>query len=257
MFPRSVFEMTAEMTVAFSMVTLLACSPQRGNVRAAGQPEQPAAAAPLSSAPAGPPVQPQYGGPQPSVPAPPPQPSAFPPKASPIPPAPLVIPSGTRIRVRLSETLDTRNSRPGERFRATLDEPIVIGESVAVPRGTYFKGEILRSKSSGRFRGRAQMELTLLSFEMNGQNYRVETRPDTRVSGSHKKRNWWLMGGGSAGGAGIGALAGGGTGALIGAGVGAAAGTTTALFTGKKNVKLPVETPVVFSLRSSLAVQRA
>jgi outer membrane lipoprotein SlyB len=101
------------------------------------------------------------------------------------------------------------------------------------------------------------MELTLVSFQMNGQTYLVETRPDTRVSGSHKKRNWWLMGGGAAGGAGIGALAGGGTGALIGAGAGAVAGTTTAFFTGKKNVKLPVETPLVFSLRSSIAVQQA
>ena len=70
-----------------------------------------------------------------------------------------------------------------------------------------------------------------------------------RVSSGHKKRNWWFIGGGSAGGAGIGALAGGGTGALIGAGAGAAAGTTTALFTGKKNVRLPVETPMTFALR--------
>lgn len=98
--------------------------------------------------------------------------------------------------------------------------------------------------------------VALLSFQMNGENYQIQTSPDTRVSGSHKKRNLWLMGGGSAGGAGIGALAAGGTGALIGAGVGAAAGTTTAFFTGRKNVKLPVETPLVFSLRASVPVPR-
>jgi hypothetical protein len=65
------------------------------------------------------------------------------------------------------------------------------------------------------------------------------------------------MGGGPAAGPGIGALAGGGAGALIGAGVGAVAGTTTAFITGRKNVKLPVETPLVFALRSIVAVRRS
>jgi hypothetical protein len=64
------------------------------------------------------------------------------------------------------------------------------------------------------------------------------------------------MGGGPAAGAGIGGLAAGGTGALIGAGIGAAAGTTTAFITGKKNVKLPVETPMTFSLRAGVQLRR-
>jgi hypothetical protein len=259
-------------TTAAAIVTLLGCSAHRDSVRASGQSAQTRVSAPVSSLQPVPPMQlQQYPPPMPvpdSVPAPPParpvRPSPFVAKARPLPAtepapepalaAPLVIPSGTRLRVRLSETLDTRDTRAGETFRATLDEPIVVGHRVAVPKGTLFTGTILRSKSSGRFRGRAQIELTLLSFQLNGQTHRVETRPDTRVSGSHKKRNWWLLGGGTAGGAGIGALAGGGTGALIGAGAGAAAGTTTAFFTGKKNVKLPVETPIVFSLRSNVAV---
>jgi hypothetical protein len=92
---------------------------------------------------------------------------------------------------------------------------------------------------------------------MKGVTYHLATAPDTRVSGSHKKRNLGLMGGGSAVGAGIGALAAGGTGALIGAGAGAAAGTTTAFFTGRKNVTLPVETPMVFRMRTSVAVRRS
>jgi hypothetical protein len=171
-------------------------------------------------------------------------------------PAPFVIPARTRIRVRLDQTLDTRYTRAGGTFSATLDEPIVAGNRVAVPKGTRFTGEILASQRSGRFRGRARLELTLLSFSMEGRTYPVQTAADTRVSGGHKKRNWILLGGVPAAGAGIGALAAGGTGALIGAGVGAAAGTTTAFFTGRKNVDLPVETPMVFSLRSGIAVPR-
>jgi hypothetical protein len=166
----------------------------------------------------------------------------------------VLIPAGTRIRVRRGQTLDTRSARAGERFAA--DAPIVVGKSVVVPMGTPFTGSVVAAKNSGRFRGRARLEVRLRSFRMDGVTYLVATAPDTRISGSHKKRNLASIGGGSAAGAGIGALAGGGAGALIGAGVGAAAGTTTAFVTGKKQVRLPVETRLVFSLRSSVAVRR-
>jgi hypothetical protein len=169
----------------------------------------------------------------------------------------VVIPAGTRIRVRLAQTLDTKYARSGGRFAATLDDPIVVADRVVVPKGTPFAGVIVASKSSGRFRGRARLEIALRSFRMRDATYHLATAPDTRVSGSHKKRNLALMGGGTATGAGIGALAGGGAGALIGAGAGAAAGTTTAFITGRKRVRLPVETPMVFSLRSSVAVRRS
>ena len=168
----------------------------------------------------------------------------------------IVIPAGTRIRVRLAETVDTRHTPPGARFAATLDEPIVEGNRVIVPRGTPFEGTVVESKSSGRFRGRALIAITLNSFRLHGTTYRIATVPDARVSGSHKTRNLAYMGGGPAAGAGIGALAGGGPEALIGAGVGAVAGTTTAFITGKKNVKIPVETPLVFSLRSHVQIRR-
>ena len=192
------------------------------------------------------------------------KPSAFAakPPAEPVmpvqPPEPsLVIPAGTRIRVRMAETIDTKHTHPGAAFTATLDEPVVVGDRVAVPAGTPFAGTILASKSSGRFRGRARLELSLVSFHMMGKTYQVRTTPDTRVSGSHRKQDAVLLAGVPGTGAGIGALAGGGTGALIGAGAGAVAGTTTAFITGKKNVRLPVETPMIFSLSSNVAIQRA
>ena len=168
----------------------------------------------------------------------------------------LVIPVGTRIRVRLAETLDTKHAAAGMPFTATLDDPIVIGEYVVVPKGTPFEGIVTESKSSGRFRGRAMLQVRLRSFRLRGTTYRIATATDSRVSSSHKKRNWGFLGGGPAAGAGIGALAAGGPGALIGAGAGAAAGATTAFITGKKNVKLPVETPLTFSLRSSVQLKR-
>jgi len=67
--------------------------------------------------------------------------------------------------------------------------------------------------------------------------------------GSHKRRNWGWIGGGTGGGAVIGALAAGGKGALIGSGIGAAAGTTTAFLTGKKDVRFSSERVLRFRLQ--------
>ncbi|MGH9659906.1 MAG: hypothetical protein ACRD96_15255 [Bryobacteraceae bacterium] len=165
------------------------------------------------------------------------------------------VPAGTVLKVRLGETLDTSVNRAGETFTATLDEAVVLNEKTVLPKGTRFDGRITGSQSSGRLKGRAVLSLSLDSFELQGLKYKIETAGVSRASGGHKKRNWTMIGGGSGAGAAIGAIAGGGTGALIGAGAGAAAGTAGAAFTGKKNVRIPVETPLTFSLRSPVQVK--
>jgi hypothetical protein len=160
--------------------------------------------------------------------------------------------AGMAIPVRLQETLDTRRNRAGDRFTATLDEPLVSGDRVIVPKGTLFSGHITQASSSGRFKGHAVLALTLDSFQVNGQTYHVRSTSSLRQSRGHKKRNWLWTGGGAGGGAAIGAAAGGGAGALIGAGAGAAAGTVGAAITGKRQVQLPTETRITFKLRSPI-----
>ena len=161
----------------------------------------------------------------------------------------ITIPEGTLFQVRLAETLDTKRNRTGDRFRATLDSPITENGTEIIPRGANFSGRVDTSQASGRLKGRAAMTLELDSFELNGRKYQISTSHTSRVSGSHKRRNLIAIGGGAGAGAGIGALAGGPAGALIGAGAGAGAGTLGAVFTGKKQVSIPVETRLSFELR--------
>jgi hypothetical protein len=200
----------------------------------------------------------QPGGPPPAIgqPAdavPPPAPNSAP-NYERVPSNTISIPAGTILDVRLEQTLDTKRNRPGDRFTATLTRPVILDGQTVIPRGTPCTGHLTESKPSGRFKGRALMSLSLDSFELYGRHHEIRTTHVARESGGHKKRNWAFIGGGSGVGTAIGALAGGPAGALIGAGAGAGAGTAGAAITGKKNVRLPVETPLAFSLRASVTL---
>ncbi len=164
----------------------------------------------------------------------------------------LSLPAGTTLRVRLTEAIDTRRNRSGDKFSASLDEPLVVGDRVVVPKGTPFYGHVTQSKASGRFKGRAVLALRLDSFELNGQTHEIRTTASSRASAGHKKHHLLWVGGGSGGGAAIGAIAGGGTGALIGAGSGAVAGTVGSAITGKRQVSLPAETSLRFTLENAV-----
>jgi hypothetical protein len=165
------------------------------------------------------------------------------------------IPEGTSFRVRLQETLDTRRNRAGDRFTAALDEPLVDGNRVVIPKGTNFAGHVVTSRPSGRFKGRAVLALKLDSFTLDGATYDIQSTSSSRVSAGHKKHHFLWIGGGSGGGAAIGAIAGGGTGALIGAGAGAAAGTVGSAITGKRQVSLPAETSLRFRLETPVSLR--
>jgi hypothetical protein len=231
--------MTVFKQIAFAPILLLmGCgSKQAAPPVIAGGVADPSGAAVQQQSP------PQYATQQPQQ-QPPQQPPAQLPQQS------ITLPEGTLFQVRLSETLDTKRNRTGDRFRATLDAPIIMDNGAEIiPRGATFSGRVDTSKASGRLKGRAAMTLELDAFELNGRKYQISTSHTSRVSGNHKRRNIIAIGGGAGAGAGIGALAGGPAGALIGAGAGAGAGTLGAVFTGKKQVSIPVETRLSFELR--------
>jgi len=168
--------------------------------------------------------------------------------------AALNVPVGTVFDVRLDQAIDTRRNRPGDRFDATLRDAVVVDNRIMIPRGTRFSGHVVDSRASGRLKGHAELSISLDSFQMGGREYEIRTSHVARASGGHKKRNWWIIGGGSGVGSAIGAVAGGPAGALIGAGAGAGAGTAGAVITGKKQVRLPAETLLSFTLREPVAM---
>jgi hypothetical protein len=169
-------------------------------------------------------------------------------------PQKLVLPAGTSITVRLQQRLSSATAVPGERFKAVIDEPVVIEDQIVVPVGAVAEGHVVVARHSGRLHHPGQLGLTLDRVMVDQQIISLSTSHVVARGGSHKKRNWGWIGGGTGGGALIGALAAGGKGALIGSGIGAAAGTTTAFITGKKNVVLGNERRLRFRLNQDVSL---
>jgi hypothetical protein len=169
-------------------------------------------------------------------------------------PPKIIIPAGTPITVRLQQWLSSASAVPGERFECVIDEPVVVGDRVVVPVGALAEGHVTVARRSGRLRHPGELGLTLDRVTVDQQIVSLSTSRVVARGGSHKKRNWGWIGGGTGGGAVIGALAAGGKGALIGSGIGAAAGTTTAFFTGKKDVVFGNERLLRFRLNQDVSL---
>src|SRR2546425_443919 len=128
---------------------------------------------------------------------------------------PVMLPERTAIRVTLDQALATNQSRPGDRFDATVSDPVVVNGKMVIPQGAHAEGLVVDARQSGRLMGRARLQLALQTVDVNGQNYDVRTFSHPRIGRDHKKRNWAWIGGGAPRGARIGGRAGGGAGAPL------------------------------------------
>lgn len=164
------------------------------------------------------------------------------------------IPAGTPITIRLQQRLSSASAVPGQRFEGVVDKPVVVSDQIVVPVGAVVQGHVIAARRSGRLHRPGELGLTLDRVTVDQQIILLNTSQVVARGRSHKKRNWGFIGGGTGGGAVIGALAAGGKGALIGSGIGAAAGTTTAFFTGKKDVVFGNERLLRFRLNREVSV---
>ena len=171
-------------------------------------------------------------------------------------PKPLVVPSGTAISVTVDQSVSSKTSNEGDHFDASLAAPVTVGEKVVIPSGAKARGTVTVAKSAGKFKGNAELGVTLDSITVNGERYSLETTAVTESGKGRGKRTAIGAGGGAVVGGLIGALAGGGKGAAIGAGAGAGAGTAGAAFTGDRDITIEPETKLSFKLEKSVEIKR-
>ena len=170
-------------------------------------------------------------------------------------PKPIVVEAGTPISVTVDQTVSSKTNNDGDHFEASLAAPVIVGEKQVIPSGAKARGRVTIAKSAGKFKGNAELGVTLDSITVKGESYSLQTTSVVRAGKGRGKRTAIGAGGGAAVGAIIGALAGGGKGAAIGAGAGAGAGTAGAAFTGERDVTIPPETKLSFKLKEPLEIR--
>ena len=189
--------------------------------------------------------------PPPPPPPPPPRPA---PAAAPAKTV-VTVPSGTTINVRLTQGIDVDTSEAGQTFRALVDDPIMIGGSVVVPRGASAVLQAAKVQQSGTMKGSDRITLKLNSISFGGTSYEVAAAYVELKGGGEGKKTGRKIGGGAGLGAIVGGIAGGGEGAAIGAAVGAVGGAVVAS-SGQEHLKFPAETRLQFQLTAAVNVSR-
>jgi hypothetical protein len=157
------------------------------------------------------------------------------------------VPVGTNLKIRLNETLSSKESRVGDKFTATAIDPVRFNEATV-------RGHIRSIIKSGKVQGRTTMNLSFDSIDLPGDPlkhgvlhgyvtkvYGSNNRTDQEggvQSESRGKQTLKRSGIGATAGAIIGGIAGGGKGAAIGLILGGAGGAGSLAINGHKELKI-------------------
>jgi len=85
------------------------------------------------------------------------------------------IPTGSKILVRMIDSINSETNKVGEQFIAVLDEPVSPDGIEIIPKGADVRGRIVNLSEAGRFAGAAELSLELTEVIVNGIPYSVTT----------------------------------------------------------------------------------
>jgi len=168
--------------------------------------------------------------------------------------APLVLPAGTELPIRLDDSLASDTSRPEQDVTARLAQDVRVQGRVVLPAGSEVLGHVVVAQPSGRVSGRARLVVAFDAIRTPGRTLQIEAWRWDTTAGSSRDRDTKIAGGAAAAGAIIGAITGGAGGALKGGLLGGAAGGAAVLATRGKEVEIPAGTGHTITLRKPLQV---
>jgi len=160
------------------------------------------------------------------------------------PPSEYIVETGSRLLLRLTNSVNTRHTAAGDRIYLETVVPFFVDGHLIIPRGSIVIGTVTESQKAGRVKGRSSLSLRFESLTLpNGVARDFRALPDqVDGHGSVDTSEGKIQGDGNKGGdartvgtttgagAGIGGVAGAASGHVgMGLGIGAAAGAAAGL----------------------------
>jgi peptidoglycan hydrolase-like protein with peptidoglycan-binding domain len=178
------------------------------------------------------------------------------------------LPADTIINMRMNQTLSSRTSRVGDRFTATVADPVSVNGRDVIPAGTVIEGSVTQVTPAKRMSRAGTIAVEFDSIVMpdgrrvglvgsltsDDPEIRRKIDDENSVRGGSNDRNTVFVGGGGAIGAILGGIAGGGKGAIIGGGVGAGIGLAGVLLSKGEEAEVRAGTPFGIRLQQSIAL---
>ncbi len=179
--------------------------------------------------------------------------------------------SGKKIRVRMNETLSSKSARVGDRFTATVTEPVYSTTGVVViPTGSELVGRVDAVKAARKGGNVGEIDASFIQVVLpNGAKRAIngsltelvsdDAKSDSEGTASGDKtrhRKVKFIGGGAGGGALLGAIAGGGKGALIGGIIGGVGGLIAETQTKGEEAEVKSGTEFGVYLNQSISMPR-
>jgi hypothetical protein len=161
-------------------------------------------------------------------------------------PVSVTVPAGTRLVIRMVDSVDTSRHGVGHAFRGQLEGALVVGGVTVVPRGAFLYGTITAAKQAGRVAGSSELAMEFTDIMIDDQLYPIATDSLSAQTGGEGKKTV----GRTARVAAVGGLAGGSSGAKTGAKV----GVGVSVLTKGESVNVPAGTLLETALRVPLTM---
>jgi hypothetical protein len=101
------------------------------------------------------------------------------------PAAPVTVLEETLLRVMTVEPLNSKRVKDDQPLLFTVSEDVVVGDVLAIPRGATVHGVVVKSKKAGRLTGSPELTLELLSLDLGGRSYPLDSY-QFKVKGTSK-----------------------------------------------------------------------
>ncbi len=176
------------------------------------------------------------------------------------------VPAGTALMVKLETTLATFSNRPGDPFRGSVTQAVMLNGNMIIPAGAIVEGRVTKISEPRRIAGKPTIGILPEALILpSGERLFLDARlvdtnlgsgTDINQEGQFKgsgrdRRDQLETGGGAAGGMLIGGLAGGPAGVLVGGLIGAGA-TGVHWLAKHRSATLPAGTVLTLELNRPL-----